>query len=319
MRKMFTQPHLTLAFQRSIFFLASCVAIGIFVVATKAADKPEDPFDDRKPSRQHLGPAAAALADEVAAALVQAQQQQIDREWIAQGRPSLRGTFCELQDDKVCVRDSSGNTVAIPFADLSVGDQAAVMKIISSQQSFWALQRKYLDSLEDRLLAMEREAGEMRSKVANADQRAAEAERRLATIAPGNAIADRDGVAQITLKRFTMFGREFLGKTVRITGCEFKEVDDDVDNMPGVTLASDGLMSRIDVAQKNRWIRVLFGDPTDSLFFNCYAEKQDFAEIFLSLSRGDLFDCEARVVELERTGGKPGLVITKVALVKKDR
>jgi len=317
-RYMIIQPHLS-RIQRQYFCLASCAALGIFFVVANAAGQDEDPFDDRKPARKHLGPAVAALSDEVAAALVRVQEQMVDRDWGSQGRPSVRGTFSELQGDKVSVRDSTGNYVTIPFADLSVSDQAAVIIIMASQQSLWAVQGKYLKSLEERLLAMQREAGEMQSKVATADQRAKEAERRLAAIAPGNAIAERDGVAQVTLKRFSLFGREFRGKTVRVTGCRFSEITDDVDSMPGVTIASDGLQSTINIAEKNKWIQVRFGDSTETLFFECYAAKADFAELFLTLSDGDMFDCEARVVELERTGGKPGLLITRVAVTEKAR
>ena len=125
-------------------------------------------------------------------------------------------------------------------------------------------------------------------------------------------------VELVTLKLIENFPERVRGKTIRIQG-QFRGLSDTyLDNIKGVTISSNGLTSRLNVTEKQKWLGFDIEErDSGELFYKCFALKEIFGDQFLNLkddyNYGTPLDIIAEASTLDRSGGDVGLFCNSVA------
>jgi hypothetical protein len=83
-----------------------------------------------------------------------------------------------------------------------------------------------------------------------------------------------------------------------------------VDNLPGVTINSNGLVSTINVKAKEKWIGLQIEEKRKT-FWKCFTLKENY-DTFKKYVDQDLvrLNLKCQLVQLDRTGGDYGLIVT---------
>ena len=146
-------------------------------------------------------------------------------------------------------------------------------------------------------------------------QAAAEAERKDEAVIEENerkqkALSDSiKNAPEITKKQIEITPEKFKNQVVRIVDWKFRELDNTwVDYLPGVTVASNGLTSRIDLSEKEKWIGIWASDANGDSFSRIFAKKDDWVDSLMKWKNGQKFSALVLVTQLDRLGGDYGLV-----------
>ena len=122
----------------------------------------------------------------------------------------------------------------------------------------------------------------------------------------------------MTSNQLSTLGEKYDRKSAKMLGVSFQTADNIwVDKLPGITLASDGLVSTIDMREHNKWIGFSIRDSNGKQFQFCFASKDIFGEVLAAMKSGTKLNLIGRVVELEHAGWY-GLVCTKIEVVKDE-
>jgi seryl-tRNA synthetase len=141
-----------------------------------------------------------------------------------------------------------------------------------------------------------------------------EIDRLKALMAGGDSIAGADGVTAVNSAQMKTIGERFNGQKVKMVHCTFDAVDNIlVDELPGVTLSSNGLISEINRAEHDKWIGFSVRDKDYIYFAALFAEKKDFADLLVALKTGATINVTGTVVALENQHF--GIVCSKIEKV----
>jgi exonuclease VII large subunit len=186
-------------------------------------------------------------------------------------------------------------------------------QITSLQSKIDALQ-KQLAEASTRIDAQRVELLNARTDTEASKKDLAAAKSEVAKLTPGNALASAES-PEVNTARLETTGEKYENKVVRMIGVKFNDVDNSsVDLLPGITLASNGLVSRIDTRELEKWIGLSIVDKEGKLFLHVYALKAEYGEILVTLKRGRRINLQGTVVALDQPGWY-GLVCSKIEIV----
>lgn len=187
--------------------------------------------------------------------------------------------------------------------------------------------------LRDRIAALERQLAQQKTDAAavekaldrkvvqlkeeldaeKAKTRAAEGE--LAKWKPRPPALDKDGAEVITPKRLEVMGEKYKGKTVEMMAVRFADLSDSfVDEVPGVQISSNGLVSRINVREKEKWVNFAVRGEDNGLHMKFFASKADWAEFLLTIKSGESLNLKGVAIDLVGTTDY-GLICTQIERV----
>lgn len=142
-----------------------------------------------------------------------------------------------------------------------------------------------------------------------------EAKKELSTWRPDNKFAAADKTLEVTTTQLETLGEQYVGKTVVLTGCSFMGADNTwVDELPGVTIRSNGLASVINRDNLEQWIGFSFDDSNGKLFQHAFALKSDKGEMLAQLKDYTKINVRGVVVKLNQAGWY-GLVCDTIEIV----
>lgn len=194
----------------------------------------------------------------------------------------------------------------------SAKNQAAAVKPLRDRID--ALRKEVADEKQAaavRSSALKKEADGLRAEIAKLKAELDKTKVELAKWAPSAPKIGADGATEVTADRIQTMGEQYENKPVRMLDCEFYEVTDTyITSLPGVTIASNGLISRIDVREQEKWVGFTVSDKQEKNFYFLYALKADWAEYLLALKRGDKVNLKGVVVKLDATDH--GIVCTGI-------
>lgn len=106
---------------------------------------------------------------------------------------------------------------------------------------------------------------------------------------------------EVTMAQLKIVGERYDGKLVKVTNCRFGGADNIwVDQLPGVTVWSNGIQSVIRKNELESWVGFRVGQ--DDSYGEMFAVKADFADILLAMKRGEKLSLYGRVVRLRQAG-----------------
>lgn len=118
---------------------------------------------------------------------------------------------------------------------------------------------------------------------------------------------------EVTLKQLAITGEKYEGKPVLLKNIAFLEVNNGwVELLPGVTLATNGSLSRINTTEMDKWVGFYVRSDDGEMFQLMYAPKGRFADMLIRLERGEKLDIEGEVVKLARNNWY-GVVATDIS------
>ena len=136
---------------------------------------------------------------------------------------------------------------------------------------------------------------------------------------PPAAAAKRLGYEPTTEKVMKNFPERVRDKRAAFLDAEFMTLSDSyLNQLPGVTLESNGLESRLDLSQKEKWVGFQIRDQEGNAFFRLFARKDTHGDLLLSLKRGTPVHCFGQVVELDRSGGAVGFIAEAIFPAKPE-
>jgi hypothetical protein len=104
---------------------------------------------------------------------------------------------------------------------------------------------------------------------------------------PPAAAAKRLGYQPTTEKVMTNFPERVRDKRAAFLDAKFLTLSDlHLNELPGVTLESNGLLSRLDLSEKEKWVGFNIRDQEGNAFFHLFARKDTHGDLLLSLERG---------------------------------
>jgi len=135
--------------------------------------------------------------------------------------------------------------------------------------------------------------------------------------ANGNADSnDSSDLPEVTWKMIETTGEKYDGKMIRMTNITFAESSTSwVNQLPGITLSTNGLVSRVDSKQLEKWIGFFARDKKGDFGQRYFALKSDFADTLLSLDRNTIIDIVGIVVKLKNAGWY-GVIVTDIKVHK---
>lgn len=146
-------------------------------------------------------------------------------------------------------------------------------------------------------------------------------ERELRKHRPGQVAGPDPDATVITTKRLETMGEKLARKKVALVGCRFVEVSDDwIDQLPGVTISSNGLQALINVNERQKWIGFRVADDDDHVLSFMFADKEEWGEFLLTLKRGQILNVKGFAIELRHPGwyGVASYEIEKVGEVEEE-
>lgn len=121
---------------------------------------------------------------------------------------------------------------------------------------------------------------------------------------------------EVTWKMIDTTGEKYDGKMIRMINLKFKESSNSwVNQLPGITLSSNGLVSTINVKQLEKWIGFYAEDKKGDFGQRYFALKSDFADTILSLDRNTVFDIVGVAIKLKNAGWY-GVIVTELKVHK---
>ena len=99
---------------------------------------------------------------------------------------------------------------------------------------------------------------------------------------PPAAAAKRLGYEPTTEKVMKNFPERVRDKRAAFLDAEFMTLSDSyLNQLPGVTLESNGLESRLDLSQKEKWVGFQIRDQEGNAFFRLFARKDTHGDLLL--------------------------------------
>lgn len=128
------------------------------------------------------------------------------------------------------------------------------------------------------------------------------------------AAEEEAALPQITFAQLDTLGERFYNKRVKITHVVFGKADNSwVDDLPGITISSDGLQSLVNTTEAERWIGFFATDSHQIFFQRLFALKGTYGDMIASLKDGTQLTLVGRVIRLD-TNDWYGLVCDKIIL-----
>lgn len=159
--------------------------------------------------------------------------------------------------------------------------------------------------MQAELAAARRDEGRVRP-LATADQKRLASQQAVAEAAAAKKKAierEKADATEVTVKQIDVTGERYVDKVVKLIGCEFNEVGNyGVDDIPGVTISTNGLMSLINTREQAKWINVSVSDKSDRFFHKVYATKDPWFDRLEKLPRRSKMDIYGVVVKLDGAG-----------------
>jgi hypothetical protein len=138
--------------------------------------------------------------------------------------------------------------------------------------------------------------------------------------APDNARVFETGnqPIEMTLKRLSVLGEEFVGKTVRFSNAEFYKISQgQITSFPMVQIRTNGLLTTYRKEEAKKWVNFVFDDVDGETCWYTLANKKQWVEFLLNLERDELLNVEGIVVELP-TNDDYGIILTALEKVSES-
>jgi len=163
---------------------------------------------------------------------------------------------------------------SVAFAD-SIDDAEAKKRGVPVQQIQLERTTAQINDLQLKLTAAVAENAVLKKQIEQLNAKITEQAKQLALVMPSNDLP-ADGVVEVTAAMLETMGEKYANKTVKMIGLKFSETDNDnLDVLPGITIASNGIVSRVDVRQMEKWIGFDANDSNGKFFQRFYASKKD--------------------------------------------
>jgi exonuclease VII large subunit len=134
-------------------------------------------------------------------------------------------------------------------------------------------------------------------------------------LTPSDAMAGIDGTVEISATQLETLGEKYVGKAVKMIHCNFSGASNTfVDELPNVTIASNGLQSVINRNELEKWIGFSVNDSNGRLFMRAFASKKDMGEFLATMKNGTVVNISGVVVKLDQAGSY-GIVCDKIEIV----
>lgn len=128
-------------------------------------------------------------------------------------------------------------------------------------------------------------------------------------IAEAKRKADEEAaIPVLSIKQLELTGERYVGQTVKMAGQFGRAGSSRVDSLPGITTASNGLLSSINTSEKAKWLDFSFTDKDRNSLWDAFAPKEQYIEMMLSLEEGTPIRIRGVVVELFHRPGDFGIV-----------
>jgi hypothetical protein len=121
-----------------------------------------------------------------------------------------------------------------------------------------------------------------------------------------------DAAPVVTIPQLNLLGERYDRKAVKLRKVVFSGADNLwVEQLPGVAIADNGLVTTVDVTESQKWIGFSVRDGDYESFTRCYASKAVYGELLAAMKRGTKLTLYGYVVRL-RQAGWYGLVADQI-------
>ena len=138
---------------------------------------------------------------------------------------------------------------------------------------------------------------------------------KLDRLLPSDKVAN-GAVPEVTATQLNTLGEKYDGKTVKMVGVRFSGAANTwVDQLPGISLGSNGLITRVNVQEMQKWIGFSILDNDSKSFSFAFALKGDYGEFLAAMKDDQRINVQGVVVKLTQPGWY-GLVCSKIEIAK---
>ena len=196
-------------------------------------------------------------------------------------------------------------------------DLAALRAIVANQREQIATLKGKMDRLaavNSDMVAKDKLIESLQSTVAQLQTSLAATQSKLDVLTPSNQLT-KDEKPIVSTAQLENLGERFEGKAVKMLGVSFSDASNTwVSSLPGITLSSNGLISRVDSSQMEKWIGFNGRDSSGAFFQYFFASKDTYGDLIVSLKAGQKINVSGTVLKLDHPGWY-GLVCTRIEVV----
>ena len=127
---------------------------------------------------------------------------------------------------------------------------------------------------------------------------------------PAAQVATRLLYEPTTVTVIDNFPERVRGRRVALLNAQFLELDGYyIDELPGITLESNGLQSFLNLREKEKWVGFGVRDADGVGYSRVFARKDSHGDQLLALGKRAKIHCFGQMIQLHRAGGKLGFIV----------